>query len=89
MGKRGPPASPGASLGDVPPGGSGDPDSHLNLSITMSGEPIACMFGCQAIVDTGTSLLAGPTNAIANIQSYIGASEGPYGSVSPALTALF
>lgn len=55
----------------------------------MNGQAIACSDGCQAIVDTGTSLLAGPTNAIANIQSYIGASQNSYGQVSPAVTFPF
>ncbi|XP_061465760.1 pepsin A-like isoform X2 [Rhineura floridana] len=44
-------------------------------SITMNGQAIACSDGCQAIVDTGTSLLAGPPQGIANVQSYIGASS--------------
>lgn len=55
----------------------------------MNGQAIACSGSCQAIVDTGTSLLAGPTNAIANIQSYIGASQNSNGEVSPAPPAPF
>ncbi|XP_065259436.1 pepsin A-like, partial [Emys orbicularis] len=45
-------------------------------SVTMNGETIACSGGCQAIIDTGTSLLAGPPTGISNIESYIGASDG-------------
>uniref|UniRef100_A0A8C8SCI1 Peptidase A1 domain-containing protein n=1 Tax=Pelusios castaneus TaxID=367368 RepID=A0A8C8SCI1_9SAUR len=45
-------------------------------SITMNGQTIACSGGCQAIIDTGTSLLAGPPTGISNIDSYIGASDG-------------
>lgn len=75
--------------GDTPTGDSGDPYLCLVLSVTMNGQAIACSQGCQAIVDTGTSLLAGPTTSIANIQSYIGASEDSNGEVSPALIALF
>ncbi|KAH1170836.1 hypothetical protein KIL84_006454 [Mauremys mutica] len=45
-------------------------------SITMNGETIACSGGCQAIIDTGTSLLVGPSTGISNIESYIGADNG-------------
>uniref|UniRef100_A0A8C3SX59 pepsin A n=1 Tax=Chelydra serpentina TaxID=8475 RepID=A0A8C3SX59_CHESE len=45
-------------------------------SVTMNGQTIACSSGCQAIIDTGTSLLAGPSTGISNIESYIGASDG-------------
>ncbi|XP_030078235.1 pepsin A-4 [Microcaecilia unicolor] len=48
-------------------------------SVTMNGEVIACSSSCQAIVDTGTSMLAGPPTPIANIQSYIGASQNSAG----------
>ncbi|KAM6159373.1 pepsin A [Rhynchocyon petersi] len=57
-------------------------------SITMNGESIACSGSCQAIVDTGTSLLSGPTNAIANIQSYIGASQNSNGQMVVSCSAI-
>ncbi|XP_025043390.2 pepsin A-like [Pelodiscus sinensis] len=50
---------------------------QINMdSITMNGQTIACSGGCQAIIDTGTSLLAGPPSDVSNINYYIGASNG-------------
>ncbi|NXN26054.1 PEPA protein, partial [Nycticryphes semicollaris] len=44
-------------------------------SVTIGGEAIACAFGCQAIVDTGTSLLAVPERALSVILNILGASS--------------
>ncbi|XP_041637271.1 nothepsin [Cheilinus undulatus] len=43
-------------------------------SIAVQGMSSFCPQSCQAIVDTGTSLIAGPTNDILNLQQLIGAS---------------
>ncbi|KAM9325264.1 pepsin A-like [Gastrophryne carolinensis] len=48
-------------------------------SVSINGQAIACSDSCQAIVDTGTSLLTGPPNPIADIQYYIGASQDSNG----------
>ncbi|XP_068945336.1 chymosin-like [Petaurus breviceps papuanus] len=48
-------------------------------SITVDGQVVACDGGCQAILDTGTSLLVGPSSDIFNIQSVIGATQDQYG----------
>ncbi|XP_042655970.1 cathepsin E isoform X1 [Tyto alba] len=42
-------------------------------NIQLGGTVTFCVDGCQAIVDTGTSLITGPTKDIKELQSYIGA----------------
>ena len=51
----------------------------LSLSISMKRKVIACSGGCEALVDTGTSLILGPRRLVNNIQKLIGAM--PRGSV--------
>ncbi|KAM9838004.1 pepsin A-like [Aulostomus maculatus] len=44
-------------------------------SVTVNGQVVACNGGCQAIVDTGTSLVVGPQSSISVINSWVGASS--------------
>lgn len=40
-----------------------------------------CSHGCEAIVDSGTSLITGPSSQIRRLQAYIGASPSNTGEV--------
>ncbi|XP_036240367.1 pepsin A-5 [Molothrus aeneus] len=44
-------------------------------SVSISGTPVACSSGCQAIVDTGTTLLAVPIRALRTLMMRLGASS--------------
>ena len=39
----------------------------------MNGNIVACSHGCQAFVDTGTSLIYGPTDLVTNINKLMNA----------------
>ena len=51
--------------------------------VTVNGVVVACDGGCQAILDTGTSMLVGPSSDILNIQTAIGATQDEFGQVRP------
>ncbi|XP_058158934.1 LOW QUALITY PROTEIN: chymosin-like [Dasypus novemcinctus] len=57
-------------------------------SVTVDDVVVACDGGCQAILDTGTSMLAGPSSDILNIQTVIGATQGLYGQFDVNCTSL-
>ena len=52
------------------------PDAHfvlLSLSITMNGKVVACSHGCHATLNTGTSMIYGPTEWVTNIHKLMNA----------------
>jgi len=46
-----------------------------NLSLSNRKGTIACHRGCDAVVDSGTSLIVGPVNAVHDINTFIGARQ--------------
>ncbi|XP_070313207.1 pregnancy-associated glycoprotein 1-like [Odocoileus virginianus] len=61
----------------VPLTQAGDWRVHMDR-ISMKRQVIACSGGCEALLDTGTSLIIGPRRLVKNIQKLIGAT--PRGS---------
>ncbi|KAM4613771.1 pepsin A-like [Polymixia lowei] len=49
-------------------------------SITINGNTVACSGQCEAIVDSGTSLIVGPSKDINNINGWVGAYTDQFGN---------
>ncbi|XP_046501276.1 chymosin-like [Equus quagga] len=58
-------------------------------SVMVGGIVVACDSDCQAIRDTNTSLLVGPSSNILSIQMVIGATQGQYGQAQGSCASGF